>query len=130
MTPRQKRMVTVGVIVVGVGIATTFALQAFNTIESRLGLADQDPLKEPMVKNIRALKHLADTVIAFEAIPLEIQGVALYEGRDAVALINGEPFTEGEMVGEELLVQAIRTDQIEFAGSLASPFEAGWQGQR
>ena len=30
MTPRQKRMVTVGVIVVGVGIATTFALQAFN----------------------------------------------------------------------------------------------------
>ncbi len=30
MTPRQKRMVTVAVIVVGVGIATTFALQAFN----------------------------------------------------------------------------------------------------
>ncbi len=30
MTPRQKRMVTVAVIVVGVGIATAFALQAFN----------------------------------------------------------------------------------------------------
>lgn len=91
------------------------ALQAFGTIESRLGLADQDPLKEPMVKNLRALKHLADTVIAFESITLDIQGVALYEGRDPVALINGEPVTEGEMVGEELLVQTIRTDQIEFA---------------
>lgn len=91
------------------------ALQAHNTVESRLGLADQDPLKEPLVKNIRALKHLADTVIAFEAIPLDVQGVALYEGRDAVALINGEPVTEGEMVGEELLVHAIRPDQIEFA---------------
>jgi len=30
MTPRQKRMATVAVILVGVGIATAFALQAFN----------------------------------------------------------------------------------------------------
>ena len=30
MTPRQKRLATVVAIVVGVGIATTFALQAFN----------------------------------------------------------------------------------------------------
>jgi cytochrome c-type biogenesis protein CcmE len=30
MTPRQKRMVTVAAILVGVGIATAFALQAFN----------------------------------------------------------------------------------------------------
>jgi cytochrome c-type biogenesis protein CcmE len=30
MTPRQKRMVTVAAILVGVGIATTFALKAFN----------------------------------------------------------------------------------------------------
>ena len=30
MTPRQKRMVTVVAIVAGVGIATAFALKAFN----------------------------------------------------------------------------------------------------
>ena len=30
MTPRQKRMVTVVAILAGVGIATTFALKAFN----------------------------------------------------------------------------------------------------
>ena len=30
MTPRQKRMATVAAILVGVGIATSFALQAFN----------------------------------------------------------------------------------------------------
>jgi cytochrome c-type biogenesis protein CcmE len=29
MTPRQKRMITVAVILVGVGIATTFAMKAF-----------------------------------------------------------------------------------------------------
>ncbi|MEQ1892906.1 MAG: GspMb/PilO family protein [Planctomycetota bacterium] len=91
------------------------ALQAFNTVESRLGLADQDPLKEPMVKNIRELRHLADTVLAFEAVPLDIQGVALYEGRAPVVLINGEPLSEGEMIGEELLIQTIAADRVEFA---------------
>ncbi len=30
MTPRQKRMATVAAILVGVGVATAFALKAFN----------------------------------------------------------------------------------------------------
>lgn len=91
------------------------ALAAFATIESRLGLADQDPLKEPLVKSIRELKHLADTVLAFEKIELQIGGVALYEERPPVALINGQAYSEGEILGEELIVHNIRPDQIEFA---------------
>ena len=91
------------------------ALAAFNTVEQRLGLADQDPLKEPLVKSIRELKHLAETVIAFEKIKLDIGGVALYEQRPPVALINGQPYSEGEIVGDELIVHNIRPDQIEFA---------------
>lgn len=91
------------------------ALQAFATVESRLGLADQDPLKEPLVKTIRELKHLADTVLVFEKIELDVAGVALYEERPPVALINGQPYSEGEIVGEELIVHNIRPDQIEFS---------------
>jgi Tfp pilus assembly protein PilO len=91
------------------------ALAAYATIEQRLGLADQDPLKEPLVKSIRELKHLADTVIAFEKIELKIGGVALYEPRPPVALINGQSYSEGEILGEELIIHNIRTDQIEFA---------------
>ncbi len=91
------------------------ALQAFNTVESRLGLADQDPLKEPLVKSIRELKHLADTVLAFEKIKIDIGGVALYEQRPPVALINGQAYSEGEILGDELIVHNIRSDQIEFA---------------
>ncbi len=91
------------------------ALQAYNTVEARLGLADQDPLKEPLVKSIRELKHLADTVLAFEKIELDIDGVALYEQRPPVALINGQPYSEGEILGDELIVHNIRPDQIEFA---------------
>ena len=91
------------------------ALAAYATVESRLGLADQDPLKEPLVKTLRELKHLADTVIAFEKFELQIGGVALYEERPPVALINGQAYSEGELLGEELIVHNIRPDQIEFA---------------
>ncbi|NOT31497.1 MAG: hypothetical protein HOP15_13705, partial [Planctomycetes bacterium] len=91
------------------------ALQAFNTVESRLGLADQDPLREPLVKSLRELKHLADTVLVFEKIEIQIGGVALYEERAPVALINGQPYSEGEILGDELIVHNIRPDQIEFA---------------
>jgi Tfp pilus assembly protein PilO len=91
------------------------ALQAFATIEQRLPLAEHDPLKQPLVESIRALKHLSDTVLAFEAIELNIQGTALYEERPPVALINGQAVSEGEILGDELIVHNIRTDQIEFA---------------
>lgn len=91
------------------------ALAAYATIESRLGLADQDPLKEPLVRSLRELKHLADTVIAFEKIEIQVGGVALYEQRPPVALINGQAYSEGDLLGEELIVHNIRPDQIEFA---------------
>jgi hypothetical protein len=103
------------------------AIAAYNTIEQRLGLADQDPLKEPLVKSIRELKHLADSVIAFEKIDLRVNGVAIQEGRAPVALINEASYSEGEMLGEELLIHNIRADQIEFAFRgliLALPLEA------
>src|SRR5262249_29214516 len=79
------------------------ALAAYNTVEQRRGLADQAPHKEPLVKSIRELKHLAETVIDFEKIKLDIGGVALYEQRPPVALINGQPYSEGEIVGDELI---------------------------
>jgi hypothetical protein len=102
------------------------AVAAFATIENRLGLADQDPLKEPIVKGIRALKHLADTVIAFEKIELVVGGVALYENQPPVVLINGQAYSEGEMLADDLIVHNIRAEQIEFAFRgliLARPIE-------
>ena len=91
------------------------ALAAFATVEGRIGVAEQDPLKESMVKTLQGLKHLADTVIAFEKIELKIGGVALYEGREPVVLINGQAYSEGEILGDDLIVHNILPDQIEFA---------------
>ncbi len=91
------------------------ALAAFATIEPRLALAEADPLKEPLAKGIRELKHLADTVLAFEAIEIRIHGIAIYEDRPPVALINGQAVSEGEMIGDDLIVHNIRSEQVEFA---------------
>jgi len=103
------------------------ALAAFSAIEPKLGLADQDPLKEPLVKSIRELKHLADTVLAFEKIELNIGGVAIQQDVPPVVLVNGQPYSEGDIVDQDLIVHNIRSDQIEFAYRgliLARPLDA------
>ena len=91
------------------------SLETFRVVEPGLGLAERDPLKQSVVTDLRELKLLADTVLEFESINLDIRGVALYESERPVALINGLPVTEGELVGDELIVRDIGTDQIEFA---------------
>jgi hypothetical protein len=91
------------------------ALDAFQAMEPKLVAAQKDPVKLPLVQAMQELAHKAQTVLEFEAIPLVISGVALYEDRRPVALINGDAIGEGELVGEDLLVRNISKDRIEFA---------------
>lgn len=91
------------------------ALEIFDQIEPKLALAEREELKRPVVQGLRELQSLALTVLEFESIELRISGIAIYEDRRPVALINGQPVSEGELVGEELVVRNIKTDQIEFA---------------
>ncbi len=91
------------------------AIDAFSALEPRLGMAERDPVKRPLVDELRGLNRLARTVLDFESIDLQIGGVAIYEERRPVALINGHAVSEGELIGDELIVRNIRKDQIEFA---------------
>lgn len=103
------------------------ALQAFKTVEGSLSAAEKDTNKLSYVQTLRELERLAKTVLEFEQIDLSIGGIALYEDRRPVALINGQAVSEGELLGEELFVRNIRKDQIEFAFRgmvLAIPVEA------
>jgi len=90
------------------------ALAAYQAIEGRVAMAERDPLKKSLIDGIKELKLVAETVIAFEAIDLDIRGVAIYEDRRPVALINGQALSEGELVGNELIIHSIREDLIEF----------------
>jgi len=90
------------------------ALQAYATVEGKLAIAERDPKKVGLVKNLRFLRSVARNVIEFEMLEIQIQGVALHEDMRAVVLIGGRAFTEGELVGPDLIVHHIRTDQVEF----------------
>ena len=91
------------------------AQEIYATIEPGLALAEREELKRPLVQGVRELHLLTVNVLEFESIQFSVDGVAIYEGRRPVALINGTPVTEGELVGDEAIIRRITPEQIEFS---------------
>ena len=87
---------------------------AYDTVESRLSLAAKDPLRQPLVAKLQQLDAQARDLADFEKIPMDIKGVAIAEGRPPVALINDKTLSEGDLLGSELIIRAIRPGAIEF----------------
>ncbi|MCZ6596136.1 MAG: hypothetical protein O7B99_00695 [Planctomycetota bacterium] len=92
------------------------ALQTYRALEPRLILAERDEHKRPLVEKLHRFSVLAQTVIDFERIEMDIRGVALVDGLRPVALINGDSFTAGEYMDLEgkLFISDIRSHEIEF----------------
>jgi hypothetical protein len=90
------------------------ALNAYRAIEPRLHLAENDAARKPLVSQLRWLSRVAETVIEFDGIEMNISGVALIDKLKPVAVINGESLSEGEMVADDLFIRTIRQDEIEF----------------
>jgi hypothetical protein len=90
------------------------ALDAFRVVADQLDFVEADPLRRPFVEKLRHKAGVARIVREFESIRLEVDGVAIMEGAPAAALINGQSLGEGDMLGNELLINEIRTDEIEF----------------
>jgi Tfp pilus assembly protein PilO len=91
------------------------ALDVYEAIEPGLAQAEGEELKRELVQGLRELELVAQTVIEFEKIDLEINGVAMLEDKRPVALINGQAVSEGELIGDELVVRNIGPDQIQFS---------------
>jgi hypothetical protein len=87
---------------------------AFDTVESRLALAEKDPLRQPLVAELRRLDAQAQDLSDFEKIPMDIKGVAIADGVPPVLLINNKTLTEGDQLGNELIIRSIRPGAIEF----------------
>lgn len=104
------------------------AAEVFASIDPQLrNVPFSDSARQEIIAAMRQADATIQKVLAFEAIPIDIGGVALYEGRRPVALINGQPVAEGELLSDELVVRNIRSDQIEFAYRglvLARPIES------
>ena len=87
---------------------------AYNTVESRLALAEKDPLRQPLVTELKRLDAQARDLSDFEKLKIDIKGVAIAEGMPPAALINDKTLSEGDLLGTELIIKAIRPGAIEF----------------
>ena len=75
---------------------------------------EQLALRKPLVERLRDLAYEARTVMDFEKVKLEVGGVILIEGGAPVVMINGRPVSEGDLLDRDLVVLAIRREEIEF----------------
>lgn len=89
-------------------------LEAFAVVDNRLAAIENDALRKPLVERLRDLAYEARTVMDFEKVKLEVGGVILIEGGAPVVMINGRPVSEGDLLDRDLVVLAIRREEIEF----------------
>jgi len=90
------------------------ALAVYAAVEPSLTLAETDGPRAPMVEEIRALETRARTILDFERLELQIGGVIIQGNGPSVALINGRALGVGDMLDGDLVIQAIREEEIEF----------------
>jgi len=90
------------------------ALDAYRVVSDQLDFIEADPLRKPFVEKLRHKAQVARIVREFEQIDLAVHGVAIMEGAPAAALINGQSLEVGDMLGNELLINEIHTNEIEF----------------
>ena len=86
----------------------------FDTVESRLAQAEADPLRQPLVVELRRLDGQAKDLADFGRIPMDIQGVVIGDDTPPVALINDSALGEGDLLGKELVITKIKSGAIEF----------------
>lgn len=91
-----------------------YALDTFRLVSSELDYIDDDPLRKPFVEKLRRKALVARIVREFEEIELEVAGVAIMDGAPAVVHINGRSLSVGDMLDNRLLINDIRSEEIEF----------------
>ena len=64
--------------------------------------------------SIKALAAQATVASEFQKLRLDIRGRALMEGAEPVVLIDGRTLNEGDLVTNDLVITAIRSEEIEF----------------
>jgi Tfp pilus assembly protein PilO len=90
------------------------AIETFKSVEGSLGSVSADPERRALARQIVEAFEDAKILRDFQAIAMQIKGVAIQEGRPPVALINGRTLREGDLFGDEMVVRSIRSGEIEF----------------
>ena len=91
-----------------------YALDTYRLVSGQLDYVQDDPLRKPFVDKLRRKALVARIVREFEEIELKVAGVAIMDGSPSVAHINGRSLSVGDMLDNRLLINDIRSEEIEF----------------
>ena len=78
-----------------------------------LDLIENDPGREELADWLRQLAFDAKTLRDFEKIQLDITGFAIIEDKPPAVIVNGRSRTVGDPIGDELIVEAIRPNELD-----------------
>ena len=90
------------------------ALDSYALVEPGFELIAPDDERQLMIAELQDWKHKSEAFRDFNELPIEVGGIALHEGFDPVAVINGQSVERGEMLDSGLIVREIGDEEIEF----------------
>jgi len=91
-----------------------YALDTYRLVSAQLDYVADDPLRKPFVDKLRRKALVARIVQEFEEIEIDVRGVAIMDGSPSVVYINGKSLSVGDMLDHRLLINDIRSEEIEF----------------
>lgn len=94
--------------------AYDLALDAYKALSDSLDLVREDPERVELADWLRQLASDSETLRDFEQIELAIGGFAIIEGNAPVVIIDGTRRTLGDLIGNELIVHEIRSNEVDF----------------
>ena len=92
----------------------TQVVSQFEVVANQIGTSDtEDAETKSLVLEIYNLKNQAMVITEFSKRSIKISGIVSLEG-SPVAIINGRVFERGQMLDEEVKIQDIRPEEVEF----------------
>jgi Tfp pilus assembly protein PilO len=90
------------------------ALEAYKGIEGRIEQAKIDELRKPLVDLLREYAEQARTVLAFEALDLDIGCIVDLGPEQRTVLVEGRSYWPGEVIDADLMIKAIERTEVTF----------------
>lgn len=90
------------------------AMARYLTVEGRVSPEDLDYEGVAILNEIQAAATLAEIAMDFNKIDIDIGGAVVADNGGSVAIINDRVLQEGDSLAEDLVIQRIAPDRIEF----------------
>ncbi len=89
------------------------AVKRHNEFADRLKFPETDP-RFALAERAMKLRLMIEAVAQFQAIPLDISGVVVFQQGRSGLLVNGKVYEEGEYLQDDLLLKSVQTESADF----------------